>query len=53
MMARIGPALMVPTSPKEFSSVFFPPFTFERPRDIARIKGVVRAPVVAPEDQRK
>ena len=49
MIARIGPALMVPTSPKEFSSVFFPPFTFERPRDIARIKGVVRAPVVAPE----
>ncbi len=47
--ARIGPALIVPTRPKEFSSAIFPPFILDNPSDIASTNGVVRAPVVAPE----
>ena len=45
----MGPALIIPTSPKEFSSESLPPFTLERPKERARTKGVVRAPVVAPD----
>ncbi len=47
--ASIGPELIIPTSPKEFSSDFLPPLTLESPSDNARTKGVVKAPVVAPE----
>ncbi len=49
IIERIGPALIIPTSPKEFSSDCLPPVTFDIPREIAKTKGVVRAPVVAPE----
>ncbi len=49
MTARMGPALMTPTIPKLSSSAVFPPLIRERPAVSARTKGVVRAPVVAPE----
>src|SRR5699024_8713414 len=49
MTAKIGPALTIPTNPKEFSSASFPPLKADKPLDRARTKGVVSAPVVAPE----
>ena len=47
--ARIGPVDAIPTRPKEFSSPFFSPFNLLTPRPRAIIKGVVIAPVVAPD----
>ncbi len=47
--ARIGPADAMPTRPKEFSSPLLYPFNLLTPRPRAIIKGVVIAPVVAPD----
>ena len=47
--ARIGPVDIAPTRPKEFSSACLPPALAARAPDKAKIKGVVKAPVVAPE----
>ena len=44
----MGPALIIPTSPKEFLRILTS-LTLERPKERARTKGVVRAPVVAPD----
>ena len=47
--ARIGPVDAIPTRPKEFSSPLLSPLSLLTPSPRTIIKGVVIAPVVAPD----
>ena len=49
IIAKIGPHDAIPTRPKLSSSDILPLFNWETPSPRAKIKGVVIAPVVAPE----